>query len=609
MLKLPQTLDAPNGAVFVSPTGATTGNGATASSPVSIARAQELVQQRSTATTVVLAGGTYRNFEWQSYKPNTIIQAAKGELPILDGTIEVAGPFSQSGATYVADYDNNLGSLYDPAPGKHVPDKRTTLPNKEYAANFQQIFIGDKFLDQVGSLTEVKAGKFFVDFAAKKLYLGDNPSGQRVRASKTKDAVRLGGVNSRIVGVEVFGYASSGITISGENGKIEHCRVLYTGIQGVQMAGKNTQLLDSEVGYSGLQCLGGGWFNQTLTVSRNNIHHGNTRQFNPAWSATILKMLGGNPDVKPTDKLVFEDNYIHDANVAGIWMDVNVHNASVKRNLVEDVTLGIFWEISQKAVIEDNIVRNCVNGIQVSCATDASIKYNTFENCNVPINVLDWGRDRSRTEKEHPAGDGWNTRRNIIENNLLVGAKGSYLRVETYQKELSKDYVASFKDNALVTTTAPASLIVWSNETAQEKQYNDLVIFRNENPGYGQNVVLYSKIEDVPQTVGVRAGVVVGGGYVSDGSEAEPTSTSTVAELETELFEVRTENEYLKQTNDGLVKENTDLLAQVANLNNLVTGLQKQVTETTKERDDYRQDARTDLEAIRDLAISKLSFY
>ncbi len=58
MLKLPQTLDAPSGAVYASPNGALTGNGATASSPVSIARAEELVKQRKGNTTVVLAGGT-----------------------------------------------------------------------------------------------------------------------------------------------------------------------------------------------------------------------------------------------------------------------------------------------------------------------------------------------------------------------------------------------------------------------------------------------------------------------------------------------------------------------------------------------------------------------
>lgn len=608
MLKLPQTLDAPAGAIFVAPNGAVTGNGATASSPVSVERAEELVKQRKGNVTVVFAGGTYRNVEWEVYQPNTVLQSAKGEIARFDGTFEVSGPFTNSGSNYVANYDNDLGSLYDPAPGKHVPDRRTTIAGKEYAANYQQVFIGDKFLDQVGRVEDLKPGTFYVDFATKKLYLGENPGAAKVRASKSRHAIRIGGLNSRVLGLEVFGYASTGITMGGENNVIQHCRVLYTGIQSITMGGKGGQLLDSEVGYGGLQCLGGGWFNQTLTVRGNNIHHGNTRQFNPAWSACTLKMLGGNPEVKATDKLVFEDNYVHDSKVAGIWMDVNVHNASVKRNLVERVTLGIFWEISQKADIEDNIVRDCVNGIQVSCATDANIRFNTFENCTIPFNIVDWGRDRGRTEKEHPEGDGWNTRRTLIENNLAIGAKGSFLRAATYQKELSKDYVSSFKNNALVSTPRPSSLIVWSNETAQEKEYKDLDVFRNENPGYAQGVALYATLEDAPKNMGVRPGVVVGGGYVG-GSSSSPNESTDDLETQTELFDLRTENEYLKGTNNSLVEENEKLNLQVQQLKTQLTGSETQAVKGASDLAALKAKAISDLEALRDLAISKLGTY
>lgn len=647
MLTLPQQLEAPTGAIFVSPNGASSGAGATKTTPVSMARAKAIVGAAAGNKTIVMLGGTYKGIEFAMSQPGVVIQAAKGETPVLDGTVDITTPWVEVSGNYVTDYDNPLGNVTE---GAGAMDKRLVSPGKGYAANLQQIWVGNAFQDQVGRIADLAPGKFYVDLASKKLYLGSNPGTAKVRASKSKEpAISLFGRDCKVVGLTIFGYARDGIKFFSVDGSIEHCKVTYCGLNNVLMNATGSKLLDCELGYGGLQCLGGGWYTQGQTIKRCNIHHGNTRQFNPEWAATTLKMLGGNPTPKETDVLVFEDNYVHDSEVAGVWMDVNVRNASVKRNLIERVSIGVFFEISNKADIEDNLIRNCGNGVQVSCANDANIRFNTIVDCDIPVNIVDWGRDRNRQEAEHPPGDAWNTRRTVIENNLLVNTKGAFLRAATFQTELSSQYISSFKDNALVSATIPPILVTWSNASQQERTYETLDGFRSQNPGYGQNVVLYSKVADAPASTGIRPGVVVGGGYVSVPvtEPTTPVNPQPSTELETaraelaavrqELVAVKAERTALVSSNNNLVAVNNALSSDKAALesaNGSLTSsnslqaetikaleatnmaLEVQVAEVQRRLDEAQANTSTteaisrhltDLEFIRDLTISRIS--
>ncbi len=76
-----------------------------------------------------------------------------------------------------------------------------------------------------------------------------------------------------------------------------------------------------------------------------------------------------------------------------------------------------------------------------------------------------------------------------------------------------------------------------------------------------------------------------------------------------ELFEVRTENEYLKGTNNSLVGDNEKLTAQVAQLKTQLTGSETQVGKAQADLAALKAKAIKDLEELRDLAIAKLSTY
>jgi hypothetical protein len=56
-------------------------------------------------------------------------------------------------------------------------------------------------------------------------------------------------------------------------------------------------------------------------------------------------------------KVTIRNAYVHDNDCQGLWADINAHDALIERNLIEDnFTAGIFYEISQDAVIRDNLI-------------------------------------------------------------------------------------------------------------------------------------------------------------------------------------------------------------------------------------------------------------
>jgi len=56
-------------------------------------------------------------------------------------------------------------------------------------------------------------------------------------------------------------------------------------------------------------------------------------------------------------QVTIRNAYVHDNDCRGLWADINAHDALIENNLIEhNLTEGIFYEISQGAVIRDNQV-------------------------------------------------------------------------------------------------------------------------------------------------------------------------------------------------------------------------------------------------------------
>jgi parallel beta-helix repeat protein len=156
------------------------------------------------------------------------------------------------------------------------------------------------------------------------------------------------------------------------------------------------QVLGNYVHHQGqLGIAGGGNY---LLVQNNEIAYNNTAGFTTGWEA------GGSKFVY-TDGLVVRGNFSHHNHGAGIHADIDNINALIETNRVEDNDWrGIFYEISYKAVIRNNIARRNGfklptlagpvdgAGILISNSRDVEIYGNTLENNRTGIGAYESDR-------------------------------------------------------------------------------------------------------------------------------------------------------------------------------------------------------------------------
>ncbi len=93
-----------------------------------------------------------------------------------------------------------------------------------------------------------------------------------------------------------------------------------------------------------------------------------SRGFRRNWGAAGFKGVG-------FDGLVFRDNVVEHNYSMGIWLDVNTNNATVVRNVSRfNQGAGIFFEISDKAIIAFNVSHRNGDGILLELAQRAGFQ-------------------------------------------------------------------------------------------------------------------------------------------------------------------------------------------------------------------------------------------
>jgi hypothetical protein len=117
----------------------------------------------------------------------------------------------------------------------------------------------------------------------------------------------------------------------------------------------------------------------SVLVVDNEIAHNNIAGFEPTWEA------GGTKFVATTD-LVVRGNYVHENDGPGLWTDIDNTGSLIEGNLVvANAMMGIFHEISYRAVIRDNVVMLNSPGfspwaygaqIQISSSRDVEVRNN-----------------------------------------------------------------------------------------------------------------------------------------------------------------------------------------------------------------------------------------
>jgi len=94
----------------------------------------------------------------------------------------------------------------------------------------------------------------------------------------------------------------------------------------------------------------------------------------------VISYNGPEQKVSLSTNVTFRDNVVHHNRFDGIWYDGDNIGSVIEGNSVEDNPgSGIFYEISGRGVIRNNVVRRSEHGVFISTSRDVEIYNNTLE--------------------------------------------------------------------------------------------------------------------------------------------------------------------------------------------------------------------------------------
>lgn len=287
----------------------------------------------------------------------------------------------------------------------------------------EDLYVDDHLLRHVAARADVGPGRWFFDYDADTIYLGDDPTGHRVETTVTPRAFGGGAPGVVLAGFTVEKYANStqngAIYAEGASGwVIEDVTARWNHGAGIgytrsdHMTIRGSKALEN--GQIGI--VGDG---DDDLVLDNEIAGNDTAGVDPGWEA-------GGAKFGESERLTIEGNHSHDNHGPGLWTDYANRDVLYEGNrVVGNDGAGIFHEISYHAVIRDNVVEGnglvdhpwCYGaGIQVSASRDVEVVGNTLRDNARSIVAI--AQDRG--------GDwqvvGLDVRDNVVDNPTVSGS-------------------------------------------------------------------------------------------------------------------------------------------------------------------------------------------
>jgi len=300
------------------------------------------------------------------------------------------------------------------------PKKGECLPSAPTCNQPQALFIDDRPLTKVSSKGALASDKFYIDYASGKIYLVDDPTNRKVELTVAVFAFESAAADVSIsnVTVEKFASAAQKGAIHAREGvrwTIENCEVRLNSGAGISV-GSGSRVRNCDVHHNGQIGIEGD--GKDIRIEDSRIWSNNIYGFDPAWEA-------GGVKIAESDGVEFRGNHVHDNNGPGLWCDIDCRNVVYEENLVENNRdIGIFHEISFKAVIRKNVVRHNGLGdrgwfwgadIVLAASQDVEVSGNTLViapgRCGIML--IDQGR-------RNDAGGQYKTRNNIVRANEMT---------------------------------------------------------------------------------------------------------------------------------------------------------------------------------------------
>ena len=386
----------PANAVFVAPSGSDASNGTQAAPYKTVTKA---VNASPSGSTIVLRAGSYTESVMVPKEKTVAIQAYPKEAAWLDGSQSVTG-FTKSGTTWAK---TGWNYIFDASPtfargaaDGAPPSWQFVNPSYPMAAHPDQVWINDVRQTQVGSITQVKAGTFFVDRTAKRLHLGTDPTDKSVRASTVQIGLTILSKNSSVKGIGIRRYAPSvpdmgAVRLFGADGStLENVVISESATLGLAVSDSTTmtptKVVSVTVANNGLMGMGSNRSNG-LVVDRVLVKGNNSERFNPAPSAGGFK-LSRAANVSVTNS-TFVENW-----GSGLWFDESSTNIVAARNESYGNTRhGIVVELSARARVVNNLLyRNADTGLLVLDSNRIDVWNNSIRDSVLPVRIADGSR-------------------------------------------------------------------------------------------------------------------------------------------------------------------------------------------------------------------------
>ena len=290
-------------------------------------------------------------------------------------------------------------------------------------------FEGKPILPSVGNnIDDMKPGSFFFDQETETLYVwladNSNPNNHVVEASVRdfiippleRQFILLERLNFSHSNLTSKGYIMGIVNVWGKSWTISHCTFNYGDFAGIAIVGDGHKIQNSTFNHNGnlgININGSDESHNWKPVSDRNVQnivlegnetsYNNYRNFELSWQHGGIKAAVSCNDVQILQHKAFTNNG------AGIWFDIYCKNIRIDRCHVSGNLVGIGYEISDDALITNNLVtRNKYHGIYISASDNVAVLNNTLDINGFGIVVH--GMPRA----EHPS-----VKNNVVMNNII----------------------------------------------------------------------------------------------------------------------------------------------------------------------------------------------
>lgn len=290
--------------------------------------------------------------------------------------------------------DGQIDQLVSANPGKAFFLEAGTYHKVSIAPTSGQIFVG-----AYGAVMSGEGAPYAFRSKANDVWISNvvvygYAPGQYASAIHADMGAGTGGSRWNVDSVEVYGSANRGVTIS-DGGRLTNSYVHDNAVLGVKV--------DGLAGYSGALR----WTTQgaPVLVQNNVISHNNpANKGDVGWEAGGIKLWEAN-------NVAIVGNTVSDNTGHGIWIDTCRAGNVVKDNYSSGNTgFGIFNEIANGTLIDNNTLVKNSKGIYVASSADVTVKDNALYQSGTVTSS-----NYSRSED----GGGWVLRNLVLSNNVI----------------------------------------------------------------------------------------------------------------------------------------------------------------------------------------------